>query len=219
MPLLGVGAHHHAKLRIQAALSFPHHPEEFRRQLERLITAPGGDSIVLCSGYVWQPDEASGILQDGLLEAIINGVNGHPLTTVAGKLDTEWLQHYRNFVRLLRNEGLTVNAYLAPRRNWHAKIALRMSGSTPIAALVGSSNLTFPAHSEGRPNWNFECDVAIWRPSQELTDHFRGREETEDRSNAYPSLCPISVSGMRLTIKSPGKTSICHFPPLATAVI
>ncbi|RME56753.1 hypothetical protein D6779_10040, partial [Candidatus Parcubacteria bacterium] len=67
---------------------------------------------------------------------------GQEIITVAGKLDGFWLEHYQNFVRRLRQAGLQVKAYVAPRKNWHAKIAIRIRNEQPIAAIIGSSNLT-----------------------------------------------------------------------------
>jgi hypothetical protein len=120
-----------------------------------------------------------------LRDVIIAGCSSGSLTTVAGKLDDNWREHYENFVLQLRNAGLVVNAFIAPRGNWHAKIAIRTRGTTPLAALLGSSNLTFPAYSEGRRSWNFECDVAIWISSQDMTDHFRRCDAAEDHDNIY----------------------------------
>jgi len=59
------------------------------------------------------------------------------------------------------------------------KIAIRLDKSdSPMAAIVGSSNLTGPAYREGWGNWNYECDVTIWRADSALTDHFKAINDT-----------------------------------------
>lgn len=71
-----------------------------------------------------------------------------------------------------------MNASIAPKRNWHAKIAVRLDKTgTPAAAIVGSSNLTGPAYAEGRSTWNYESDVTIWTPASGLGDYFRDDSE------------------------------------------
>jgi hypothetical protein len=152
----------------------------FRRLLHALVRAPGGDSALLCSGYIWeQPSSSPGYkVLDDLLPELVHGCNGGVVITVAGKLGyTQYEDFYRNFVKRLRQAGLKVQALVAPKRNWHAKIAVRVDGTQPIAALIGSSNLTAPAYREGYGNWNFEADVSIWPQRADLTSHFRGAVE------------------------------------------
>jgi hypothetical protein len=96
------------------------------------------------------------------------------VVTVAGKLsDPRWEDFYRNFVLRLSQAGLRVKPFIAPRRNWHAKIAIRLCNGKPIAALIGSSNLTGPAYRLNWHKWNFESDVLIWPSSPELDGYFR----------------------------------------------
>jgi phosphatidylserine/phosphatidylglycerophosphate/cardiolipin synthase-like enzyme len=52
--------------------------------------------------------------------------------------------------------------YIAPKGNWHAKVAIAFADQVPKAAVIGSSNLTNKAFQVGREAFNFECDVAIW---------------------------------------------------------
>lgn len=140
--------------------------------LNRLIKLPNTDSLVLCSGYIWEPEQGYKILDDELLDTIKIGCHGHGITTVAGKLENVWLEYYKNFIRRLRNNGILVKPFFAPKRNWHAKIAIRLLKDTPVAAIVGSSNLTGPAYGENRENWNFEGDVLIWKSSQKRNSYF-----------------------------------------------
>jgi hypothetical protein len=148
--------------------------------LKRLILAPGGDSLLLCSGYISEPPTGYTVLGDELLKTIKSGCSAGEITTVAGKLERPlWLRYYRNFVIRLRTAGLAVKPYIASRRNWHAKAAIRLSGRNPIAAIVGSSNLTGPAYGENRPRWNFEGDVLIWQHIAGLNRHFSRPYEAE----------------------------------------
>jgi hypothetical protein len=147
----------------------------FRTILGLLLTSPAGESAVLCSGYIWQPNGGRyNVLDDGLRQSIISGCAGGVLTTVAGKFYPAYYQdYYRNFISDLRLNGVTVDAYYAPRKNWHAKIAIRTNQGYPVAALVGSSNLTGPAYGIDRNSWNYEADVLIWAESGNQTAYFR----------------------------------------------
>ena len=157
----------------------------FRDILNRLITCPIGESLILCSGYIWEPDADSStykILDDGLLETIKKGCASGVTVTVAGKFSEEvWKEHYRNFVFRLRDAGVRVQAFVAPKKNWHAKIAIRLKGKVPIAALVGSSNLTGPAYRLNSCHWNFESDVLIWPNNPELNTYFRSSLSNQNR--------------------------------------
>jgi hypothetical protein len=150
----------------------------FRRQLLRLCSLPGAGELFISSGYIYEPDDGYGILRDGLADAIKSGIGNHQLTTIAGKLTQigrmDWPEYYRNFVARLRSNGVNVRAFAAPRRNWHAKIAVMLDlQGKPVAAIVGSSNLTGPAFGEGRGSWNYESDVTIWVPTPAVDQHFR----------------------------------------------
>jgi hypothetical protein len=92
---------------------------------------------------------------------------------------------YQQFVNDLRSHGstvgaFTVDAYREVQDKWHAKVAIKVKHGEPIAAIIGSSNLTVPAYGEkcscgsGKSycsihNWSkknkhfpFECDVLFW---------------------------------------------------------
>lgn len=159
-------------LRIALRISPDHSP--FRDMLRALILSPAGDTTVLCSGYIWQPNRGYNVLDDQLLDALTQGCGGKGhIITVAGKLEQhEWRNYYTNFVTKLRQSCLSVTAYEAPKRNWHAKIAMRLDQDLPVACIVGSSNLTGPAYGIGRRSWNFEGDVLIWNADPALTQYF-----------------------------------------------
>jgi len=157
----------------------------YRELLSRLIESPAGDSVLLCSGYI-QTLGRYNILRDGLLGSIKKGCGAGKVITVAGSFEDEnrskyapnrepnpyWLDSYKNFIRNLRGAKVSVEPYIAPERNWHAKIAIRLRDDEPVAALIGSSNLTRPAYSLNADKWNFEGDVMIWSDPA-LNEHFR----------------------------------------------
>lgn len=145
----------------------------FRRMLDSLIQAPLGDSIMLCSGYVQEDPLGSFRILDDLLPMIKASTSLPRIVTVAGKLSGNWSDSYRHFVDRLRAAGMQIDAFYAPRRNWHAKIALRIDQNDPVAGIVGSSNLTRPAFDAPYHGWNFEADVLIWKPSTASNLHFR----------------------------------------------
>ena len=154
----------------------------FRRQLQRLCRLPAPGDLILCSGYIWEPESGYSVLEDDLLECIAVGCHGKTVTTIAGKLQKsgyiDWLQHYKNFVARLQRAGIAVRPYIVPRRNWHAKIAIKLDGiGQPLAAIVGSSNLTGPAYREGWRTWNYESDVTIWRPNAGVDSHLNSTSE------------------------------------------
>ncbi|MED5018473.1 hypothetical protein P9847_14280 [Paenibacillus chibensis] len=153
----------------------------FKKILDQLITLPQGDTLLLCSGYIWEPPSSKKsyrVLDDGLLNAINSGCKGCNIITVAGKFNEGyWEDYYKNFIGRIRGTGIPVTPFVATQRNWHAKIAMKLENGVPIAAIVGSSNLTSPAYQEGYENWNFESDVLIWNPGLNLNNYFRSSND------------------------------------------
>ncbi|MNP38791.1 hypothetical protein D3C76_1323270 [compost metagenome] len=82
------------------------------------------------------------------------------------ELGIDWEARFNNFASFLKGElsstGINLKVMVAPNRNWHAKIALKVSGTTPVIALLGSSNLTGPAYLAGIKAWNYESDTLLW---------------------------------------------------------
>lgn len=145
----------------------------FRKMLHQMLTSPTGDSAILCSGYIWETTNRYAVLADGLLPVIQSACTSGELTTVAGRFTGgDYRKYYQNFVSRIRASGVTVHAKHAPDGNWHAKIAIRTHRGRPIAALIGSSNLTRPAYGLNIEGWNFEADVLIWLPSSQTNDYF-----------------------------------------------
>jgi phosphatidylserine/phosphatidylglycerophosphate/cardiolipin synthase-like enzyme len=158
---------------------------------------PRGGELVLCSGYIYEPDRGYSILDDQLLNAIVRGTAGYRVQTLAGKLQQsgtlDWLGYYRNFVATLRDAGVQIEPHIAPERNWHAKVAVRFDTTgQPRAAIVGSSNLTGPAYGERRRTWNYECDVTIWTADPTLDQHFR-----KDNGDPYEQILVELAAGVR----------------------
>lgn len=127
-----------------------------------------GDEAIICSAYIWEPMNGNyRILSDGLQAAIQAGCP-KGVTTVAGKLSGgHYSSFYNNFVNRL-GAVIPVKAYKAPLNNWHSKVAIRLDNGRPVAAIIGSSNLTGPAYGLNMPatpytpGWNYETDVLIW---------------------------------------------------------
>jgi len=81
----------------------------------------------------------------------------------------------RDFVASIPT-GVGVSVFGSAGATWHAKIALRVIDDQPIAAIIGSSNITRPPYCE-RPylrasTWNYECDVLIWTDQVEYNATF-----------------------------------------------
>ena len=148
----------------------------FRDMLKFLINCPLGDSLLICSGYIQEGLWNFNILKEELLDCIKSGCSQGDVITVAGKLtDLNWRQSYINFIDGLEDAGIKVIPCIAPKLNWHAKIAMRLAGPSrdPIAALMGSSNLTRPSWDQSKNlSWNFEGDVLLWVDIDELNSYF-----------------------------------------------
>jgi hypothetical protein len=98
-----------------------------------------------------------------LQNAITNGLN--EIITIAGKFDRRgrywsWEAKYHEFVRKLRQLP-NVNIHPITEKNWHAKVSIRINKGKPIAAIIGSSNLTTNAYGLFN-RFNHECDVVLW---------------------------------------------------------
>ena len=129
----------------------------FQRILHRLIEVPGQGELILCSGYFCESPSSS-ILDAGLLPVILRGCSR---IECVGAMPAE-SRRYRAFVDKIRTTGITIVEHPATR--WHAKIAIKSFENRPVAALIGSSNLSRPAYCEPFQAFNYEADVFIWVP-------------------------------------------------------
>ncbi|MCK8664879.1 hypothetical protein M1M11_08275 [Pseudomonas azerbaijanoccidens] len=143
----------------------------FKVCLNRLICSAHGDSLLLCSGYISDIP----LIQKDIVESIkIGCAPSGTVTLVAGKFSQstgnkfaiDWEAKFKKFASFLKEElsstGIHLKVMMAPNRNWHAKIALKINGTTPVIALLGSSNLTGPAYMTGIDAWNYESDTLLW---------------------------------------------------------
>ncbi|BCC56114.1 hypothetical protein FO499_21235 [Bacillus anthracis] len=172
----------------------------FRKALLK-ISAIKGEELYLCSGTLTQ------ITNDPMFLKYVShgfkGIKGSKIITL-GMRSMGDCKHgvtfgsclatrsgycnackYLQFVTDLRTHGsasgiFTVNAYREVQDKWHAKVAIKVKDGEPIAAIIGSSNLTIPAYGEkcscasGKSHcpihyWSkknnrfpFECDVLFW---------------------------------------------------------
>ena len=157
----------------------------FRRYLLKLVNLPRSNRLLLCSGYT-QESRGYSILNDQLLATIVS--NDLEVITVAGKLSHNWPNQYRDFVRRLRASGISLKSYRARRKNWHAKVAIKLRGDVPVAGIIGSSNLTRPAYGEPFADYNYEADVVVWVDKPHISRSF------EEDTRALPDpLGPIRV--------------------------
>ncbi|HRP68664.1 MAG TPA: phospholipase D-like domain-containing protein [Turneriella sp.] len=143
----------------------------FRRSLHHLINLANTDELVLCSGYFWEPGNSGySLLSDELYNQLSvarsNNLLSQGLTLIGGMFKPEgsvdWLDHFKNFGNKIQNAGIRVSAFEMNQKNWHAKVAIRLAKGVPVAAIVGSSNLTGPAYREQFYRWNYEADIYIW---------------------------------------------------------
>jgi hypothetical protein len=133
-----------------------------------------------------------------LIRAIKNGCSGRgaEVITVAGRfygIQKEfWKVRYENFIRRINSDGIPITAFLAPKGNWHAKVAMKLRNDQPMVAMIGSSNLTAPAYKEPFGNFSHECDVVIWRDDPVLNSYFN-EQLSRDRNLSDP-FAPIEVN-------------------------
>ncbi|WP_229614646.1 phospholipase D family protein [Pseudomonas syringae] len=139
----------------------------FRAHLNRLIRAREGDTLVLCSGYIYHSVE----MAEEICQAIRAGcMPTGKVIIIAGKLGPiekrDWENQYRSFAAYLKNDlknsGIGLEVKQAPDRNWHAKLAFKLIKNKPIICLLGSSNLTGAAYSSPAKFWNYESDILLW---------------------------------------------------------
>ncbi len=168
----------------------------FKRYLLKLLQMKDLTEVVLCSGYFQEDLWAYSVLHhDDLLKTIQNHPNfgGLKFHIVAGKFKTDkktgkiadaWYDSYKSFLQELSKAHVNFDAYVAKKKNWHAKIVLFISNGVPVAGIIGSSNLTKPAVNENYNFFNFECDVVIWTKKRRLNKVFR--EEVPQQQGDSP---------------------------------
>jgi hypothetical protein len=154
----------------------------FKRYVREIITAAGPSGsksgLVMCNAY-WYPwlipesHGAAGNLADLIERHCSGGFVGTLASRRAKSKPDDWTR-YAQFVYDLKAavKTVTIIGRTASYAFWHAKIALRIIDDQPIAAVIGSSNMTFPAFSERHDYFNHESDVLIWPNDATLNVHF-----------------------------------------------
>ena len=150
----------------------------FRELLLKLINLPDTNKLVLSSGYIQEIcyRNSYSILDDDLLLNIQNGLvsnSNYRFVTIAGMFkNPRWQIQYNNFIHKLQINNINVTSINIRRKNWHAKIAVKLRNNIPVAAIIGSSNLTKNAYGINFPNFNYECDVTMWSRKRKYSKHF-----------------------------------------------
>jgi hypothetical protein len=130
----------------------------------------------LCSGYI--SEGRYSILNDGLIDAMRKGCSGKgsEVVLVGGRFygvqARSWIQRFDRFIQGVKRGGVQITPYISPKGKWHAKIAMKLKDDTPMAGIIGSSNLTGPAYRERYSGYSHECDVVIWRDTALLNEYY-----------------------------------------------
>ena len=138
----------------------------FREYLHRLISLDG-EKLIISSGFI--AEGKFSLLNPNNMLPHLNAAVGRGLSKIifiAGKFNTYFGRGYRTkFDDLIDKLVVLFGSRIIKisQDRWHAKISIRILKGEPIAAIVGSSNLTTTAYGIGMgKNWNKECDVIIW---------------------------------------------------------
>lgn len=138
-----------------------HTPNYFRQYLLAALNSGEVDKAIICSGF-FQELPNYGLSRDtDFTNALLH--NSISLLTL-GIHNRQWRQQYDDACLNLRNRGVNILGYISRHYRWHAKIFIAYKKSTPILAIVGSSNMTNPAFG-GNPRanqFNYEADVIFW---------------------------------------------------------
>ncbi len=134
----------------------------FRGAITLLAKVPG-EKLFLSSGYLNHNIASS----PRLIEAIGDGFHGFAnsqIITVGGMFEgnPHNQERYNKFVYSLRQANFSVRQYFSASGKWHAKVAVKLRDGRPVAAVIGSSNLTKAAFCDGGKERNQECDVLIY---------------------------------------------------------
>lgn len=131
----------------------------FRDALLEITNIPGATRLVLCSGYF------SEIKKFSIAGELLKGTRIRNLEVMAigGMFQySKQLQSFTDFIVKLRANHVQVNPFKAINNRWHAKVAIVLNQNTPLAGIIGSSNLTRPAFGIGAiPIFNHEADVLL----------------------------------------------------------
>lgn len=122
-----------------------------------------------------KPGQLDSYYRDWFKDELINSLNGSNLSRlkanlVERKLNICWYCHINLFTWYLRDRLQTTCPNLNIRvvfatdflgHSWHSKIAMMIKKNTPIASIIGSSNLTKAVWKESSGGFHFEADIYI----------------------------------------------------------
>jgi hypothetical protein len=177
---------------LEITLRTDRHNSPFRGQLLKLCRMPMCDRLILCSGYIQEPPGPYSISNDRLLSEICGNGAIADIELYAGMLyNRKAYGQYLNFVNSFRSlyKG-TLQAYVAVPRKWHAKMAFAIGKGRPLAAIIGSSNLTRPAYGVGFSRWNYESDVTIWLNEPAVDSYWSAPAQLDGSYSIQASLRP-----------------------------
>lgn len=131
------------------------------------------DSAFLGSGYITEYVDkkhggifyfASAQVNSSKIELKNSFPNNLTIVGVHSNKSSYWYDNYRRFVLNIckRTNPIHVTAYYEKNGRWHAKIYILLKAGVPIAAVIGSSNLTCPAFWDNSSGFNIEADLVIW---------------------------------------------------------
>lgn len=156
----------------------------FKKFLHGIISLKG-EKLIITSGFISECKSFSPFqeMEPHLRSGINNGLT--EIVTVAGRFfykTNRYRKFYGDFVKRLRNLSRRVKVNPFVTNNWHAKVSIKIFNGKPIAAIIGSSNLTSTAYGSGR-GFNKECDVVIWNERYVDSDIFRNISNDLDRAS------------------------------------
>lgn len=174
----------------------------FRQHLLNMISESiKGDCLVLASGYFSEdmefspPPQGYSISEDKLAEEIQKNKKIRDIWVIGAKDSSKKFHNFCNYLDI--KWGKNVQRFEIEKKNWHAKIAMKLITSPengekiPVCAIIGSSNLTRPAYgiASEKPrkeipnfyNFNHECDVLIF-----VNDGFIQNDSINSPSPFFP---------------------------------
>lgn len=142
------------------------HPNHFREVILRTLRTSCVDQALLCSGF-FQNDAAYAA---GPEFALVPARSCAPLDLIVlGLYSYSWSSQFNYFYRdVVSNNACTcisIHKRKIKGAHWHAKVFIAKSKGLPVAAIIGSSNITSRAFGV-LPRFNRECDVLFWDESE-----------------------------------------------------
>jgi hypothetical protein len=181
-------------LPFKLALRTDHKLSPFKRYVREIITAagPGGvdSGLLICNAY-WKnvlPETTGKTDTLALIDLHCSG--GFVKTLASRKGHPAHVTRFPDYVAFVANltsrlTKVTVTGHIAPKTFWHAKVAMRIINGVPIAAVIGSSNMTHPAYSDLNRGFNHEADVLIWVNDQSLNMHFTQSDDADADESSF----------------------------------